>query len=43
MYYHRNITFRFAMLDYLQPAEHKYYYYLDGYEKDWNYGGNNQL
>lgn len=41
MYYHRNITFRFAMLDYLQPAEHKYYYYLDGYEKDWNYGGNN--
>lgn len=39
----RNISFRFAMLEYLEPGEHKYFYYLDGYEHQWNYGGNNPV
>ncbi len=39
---HKNniITFQFAALHYAQPSLNKYAYYLEGFEKDWNYTGN---
>ncbi len=40
--YHRDksFTFRYALLSFFSPDENTYSYYLEGYEKDWNYGGN---
>jgi signal transduction histidine kinase/ligand-binding sensor domain-containing protein/CheY-like chemotaxis protein len=34
------ITFQFAGLHYAQPSQNKYAYFLEGFEKDWNYSGN---
>ncbi|MBN1142931.1 MAG: response regulator [Bacteroidales bacterium] len=36
---HKNniITIEFAALHYIEPAKNKYAYYLEGFEKDWNY------
>jgi signal transduction histidine kinase/CheY-like chemotaxis protein/ligand-binding sensor domain-containing protein len=40
--YHRDksFTFRYALLSFFSTSENTYSYYLEGYEKDWNYGGN---
>ncbi|MFO7369847.1 MAG: two-component regulator propeller domain-containing protein [Bacteroidales bacterium] len=39
---HKNniITIEFAALHYTQPAANRYAYYLEGFEKDWNYVDN---
>jgi signal transduction histidine kinase/ligand-binding sensor domain-containing protein/CheY-like chemotaxis protein len=34
------VTFQFAALHFAQPAQNKYAYYLEGFEDDWNYTGN---
>ncbi|MFN3998429.1 two-component regulator propeller domain-containing protein [Algoriphagus sp.] len=34
------LTFDFIALDYTNPAQNKYAYYLEGFEKEWNYVGN---
>lgn len=33
-------TFKFSALDYTVPEDNKYAYILEGFEKDWNYVGN---
>ncbi len=34
------ITFQFAALHYAQPSLNQYAYYLEGFEDNWNYAGN---
>ncbi len=34
------VTFQFAALDYTAPAENRYAYMLEGFDKDWVYAGN---
>jgi signal transduction histidine kinase/streptogramin lyase/ActR/RegA family two-component response regulator len=36
----KSYSFRFALLNFINPSKNTYSYYLDGYEKDWNYAGN---
>ncbi|MFO7368957.1 MAG: two-component regulator propeller domain-containing protein [Bacteroidales bacterium] len=42
---HKNniLTFQFAALHFAQPSLNKYAYYLDGFESDWNYAGNQRF
>jgi signal transduction histidine kinase len=34
------ISFRYAALNYIAPDKNQYAYFLEGFEKDWNYVGN---
>ncbi|WP_316788216.1 two-component regulator propeller domain-containing protein [Pedobacter frigoris] len=34
-YDHNNFTIGYALLNYIKPDKNKYYYKLDGYDKDW--------
>jgi ligand-binding sensor domain-containing protein/signal transduction histidine kinase/DNA-binding response OmpR family regulator len=34
------ITFEFAALNYISPEKNQYAYFLQGFDKDWNYSGN---
>jgi len=35
------ISFDFASLSYIEPTQNMYAYYLEGFDKEWNYIGNN--
>ncbi|MBN1789979.1 MAG: response regulator [Bacteroidales bacterium] len=37
------ITFQFAALHYAQPSLNQYAYYLEGFEDEWNYSGNQSV
>ncbi len=37
------LTFYFAILDYVAPERNMYYTYLDGYDKNWSFRGNNNF
>ena len=37
------VSFRFASLDYHQPAKNQYAYMLEGFDEDWNWAGSKQL
>ena len=37
---HNNITFEFALLNFSDPMNNRYYYILEGRESEWTYAGN---
>ncbi len=37
---HSVITFEFAALNYIQPEKNQYAYFMEGFDKDWNFVGN---
>lgn len=39
----KSYTFQFALLSYFEPSKNTYSYYLDGYEKRWNYIGHTPI
>ena len=39
----KSYSFRFALLNYINPSKNTYNYYLEGYEKDWNFAGNSSF
>ncbi len=39
-YYDNNFSVHFSALDYINPGRIQYAYYLEGFDKDWNYAGN---
>jgi hypothetical protein len=41
-YNESSFSFDFSTLSYLSPNQNRYAYMLDGFEPDWNYGGNNR-
>lgn len=36
----RSFTFHYALLNYLEPSQNTYYYYLENFELDWKYAEN---
>ena len=36
-YWYNNFSIEFAVLDYMNPAQNKYAYKLDGFDTDWQY------
>ena len=39
----KSYSFRFALLNYINPSKNTFSYYLEGYEKDWNFAGNSSF
>ena len=40
-YNDNSVTFRYALLSFLDTKENTYSYFLEGHDKEWNFGGNN--